>query len=611
MTGFLIEVDFDQPLRPKEQFRSMLDGLKFKGRSGLLQRSFAGVQLGLSFDCRDALDAEGVELFYDEQSEALIVVDARLDAAQELVEKLQYSHGARLDAGAVAELLMAAYARWGEQFPEHVQGDFSCCVVHFKERRVLAVRDRFGMRKLFYRQASGRLTVSNHLGSILSAPDFTPELDWTALSDFLLFGNVNELDTALTPYSEIRMVPHASTLLWVASGRQSQRSYWRLPTQVELLPYRSERDVLDHFDSAMAAAIEDRLQVGSAVLALSGGLDSTTIAWFAADLWKRGKGPDRLTALTAVGHPDHPEALLAAQVSKTLGLPHVVHVVQRGRPSLDHQQTPFPNTNLHGYQQSTLKRVSELGEISLVGHAGDYALAPESGVTVMDMFRLQGPKRALAALFALRRQFKYRPPWGTGLLARVNGYHTALPARPSPEFPSWIKAGHVDAFDLEARWQLYWQRRQQPGAHALRPAAFGWFSSYNHWAMREEDWSLPFSPALVSDPYLDFRVLELLWRLPPLPWYHKKYLLRKAMRDRLPPEVTQRPKTPAGKWLSSEGALPFPAPFQPHPKLERVVDIEKMPSREHRPSRPVEVFPYFLDSWLRSGSSRGRAGESD
>jgi asparagine synthase (glutamine-hydrolysing) len=609
MTGFLIEVGFDRPNRPEREFRQMLDSLKFKGRSGVDHWSIPGVQVGITSAFTDQAALDGVNFFYDSQREVLIVADARLDAVRDLVDSLQTHHRGEIGADSVAVLLLAAYARWGNEFPKHVQGDFGCCVVDLRKKRVIAVRDRFGMRRVFYRQAAGRLTISNHLGSIYRSPDFSPDLDWIALSDFLLFGNVNELDTELTPYSEIRMVPHANSITWRGDGRQAKEEFWSLPADVEIYDYRSEREVLERFDAAMRAAVGDRLQVDSAVIALSGGLDSTAIAWFAAEHWKSGKGPRHLSALTAVDRADHPEAILASRVSRRLGISHVVHVVERGHASLEHQDTPFPNTNLYGYQQSTLRRVSELGERSLVGHAGDYAFAPELGASVTDMIRLTGLKKTAGALSSLRRQFKYRPPWGTGLRAFLMGQWLVQQPESRPELPPWIKADHVEEFDLEARWKLYWQR-QEPGGHghALRPGAFGWFRSYNHWGMREEDWSLPFSPAEVSDPYLDFRVLELLWRLPPLPWYHKKYLLRKAMNDRLPIDVLNRPKTPAGKWLRAEGTLPFPAPWEPHPLLRPVIDPGAMVSRPEGPRRAVEVFPYFLDSWLNSMRSARSLG---
>ena len=48
----------------------------------------------------------------------------------------------------------------------------------------------------------------------------------------------------------------------------------------------------------------------------------------------------------------------------------------------------------------------------------------------------------------------------------------------------------------------------------------------------------------VAYPMFDRRLVELLFAFPPMPWFANKYLLREAMRGRLPDEVRERPKTP-------------------------------------------------------------------
>ena len=51
-------------------------------------------------------------------------------------------------------------------------------------------------------------------------------------------------------------------------------------------------------------------------------------------------------------------------------------------------------------------------------------------------------------------------------------------------------------------------------------------------------------PIRIVYPFFDRRLVELLFAFPPMPWFARKYLLREAMKGRLPEEVRRRPKTP-------------------------------------------------------------------
>ena len=87
------------------------------------------------------------------------------------------------------------------------------------------------------------------------------------------------------------------------------------------------------------------------------------------------------------------------------------------------------------------------------------------------------------------------------------------------------------------------------------------------------------APVEVRFPFMDLRLLRFLLTVPPIPWYHSKYLLRRAMNGKLPDLVLRRPKETIQTSLIMEhierGRKPL---VKIAPELSSYVDAERLPT---------------------------------
>ena len=114
-----------------------------------------------------------------------IVADARLDAREELIAEIQNKkEGAYLEAPD-CELILRAYAAWGEACVDHLRGDFSFAIWDKENRKLFCARDHFGIKPFYYANSRSLLVVSNTLNCIRRHPAVSNGLNDLGIADFL------------------------------------------------------------------------------------------------------------------------------------------------------------------------------------------------------------------------------------------------------------------------------------------------------------------------------------------------------------------------------------------------------------------------------------------
>ncbi|WP_313821303.1 hypothetical protein [Citricoccus sp.] len=103
----------------------------------------------------------------DERLGWCLVFDGRLDNGPDLREGLEECFPFR--SGSDAEVVLAAYHRWGEHFVDHLQGVFALALVDAPREKVLLARDRQGARPLYLWTGAGRLRFASTLPGLLAA----------------------------------------------------------------------------------------------------------------------------------------------------------------------------------------------------------------------------------------------------------------------------------------------------------------------------------------------------------------------------------------------------------------------------------------------------------
>lgn len=530
-----------------------------------------------------------------------LVADARIDDRATLALHLAHAGIPTSTDASASSLIMAAYRAWSSRAPEHLLGDFAFVLWDRHRQRLFAARDRFGLRSLYYGRFPNGLILSNEILPILSHPLVSRDLNERALADFLLFGSHDALDGTQTPFKAIRHLGPAETLR-CEDGQQHIEPYWTFPVPGSVLKYRREADYAEHFRHVFRQAVHDRIQAPSVVSTMSGGLDSTTGTALAAELMREGHGPEKLTALTAVSGPQDEEGHLAAAVAETLNIEHRTITAKRGKSLENWTSTPFPNANLSSSHIANFQFAASLGRVSLNAKSADYALCPEP-FTIMAQWRAAGTLQTLKSLRTVRQRYGCTPPLGSGLQARLKG----RPPPPNPitkpgvgnTFPPWFAPEFLAAHNLPERWRRYWEWWPDH-PHGLRPTAHRMLLHGLSLFQQQAHWPLDYTPPDTADPFIDIRVIEFLWSLPPLPWFFRKHIIRSSMADRLPASVLQRRKVKAGKWLAETPRYAVPENWTPHPLLRAMIRQAAIPTPDQDTFRSSDLLPLLLDLWLTS-----------
>ena len=181
------------------------------------------------------------------------------------------------------EVLLKAYARWGEQCLAKFRGMFAFAIWDARRHRLFAARDPMGIKPLYYAQSGPYFLFASEVRTLLGTGLVPRRLDHAGLQNYLTFGSLYD---PLTLVEGIHALPAAHSLAW-ERGALRVSSYWDLVGE-EISPSTAEAHAPSSFDGRKRAAsnlqpsLEEavRLQLVSDVplgIFLSGGIDSSAL----------------------------------------------------------------------------------------------------------------------------------------------------------------------------------------------------------------------------------------------------------------------------------------------------------------------------------------------
>jgi len=174
------------------------------------------------------------------------------------------------------EVLLAAYAAWGEGCLARFNGMFAFALYDAPQQRLFLARDRAGEKPLFYRLANGCLQFSSELKALLANPANPRRIDAEALDCYLAMGYVPGERCILQGYNKL---PPAHALRFdLQSGQAQVWCYWQLPELASEQGALDEAVLLDELETLLEEAVRDQMvaDVPLGVL-LSGGVDSSLV----------------------------------------------------------------------------------------------------------------------------------------------------------------------------------------------------------------------------------------------------------------------------------------------------------------------------------------------
>ncbi|MEO5510489.1 MAG: asparagine synthase (glutamine-hydrolyzing) [Longimicrobiales bacterium] len=176
------------------------------------------------------------------------------------------------------EVAAHAYDAYGLDFLDHIDGMFALALWDADAQRFILARDRMGEKPLFWCVRQGLLLFASELSALLAHPAVHPSLDPAALSQYLALEYVPAPDCMIHDVHKVE----PGMMLIMERGEIRHSRYWSIdPVPREPAPRYD--DAVARLRSLLDDAVTSRL-VSDVPLGifLSGGLDSSTIAAFAA-----------------------------------------------------------------------------------------------------------------------------------------------------------------------------------------------------------------------------------------------------------------------------------------------------------------------------------------
>lgn len=520
-----------------------------------------------------------------------VVGRIRLDRRADLIARLGAAHDI-----CTADLVGLAFERWGDDFVENIAGDFCFVALDTARHRIMATRDQLGVRALFYTRVGNIWLISDSLDWLARHTPHGQELDDYWIADFLTAGFSREFER--TVYRDIKRLPPAH-VLQLNREATSIRRYWKLDI-AEPVHLESNRDYGDRFRALVRDAIADRMPNSRVGIAMSGGLDSTTLAALTVE---QTQDTSRVVAecmhyerVMDIGEGHYAE-LAARHIGIDLRVRAVDDLVydpswrDRGIRPAEPTTSMLDAHHLRAIGQDRSKRA----HVWFEGEGPDNALELERGPYLRWLLR----QRALGRFG--KACFQYASAKGLAGWRQTLGRYLRRPL-PSPQpsvIPLWLDRQFVEDLKLG-------QRIEDLGAggdssHPWHPVAVASFTSpvwQGYFATCDFEDSL--APVVHRHPYLDLRVVNFMLSVPPIPWGWKKYLIREAMRTRLPQEILDREKTPLSLHPDVIAARRERLPLlSSETCLRRFVDVPSLPTVDEAPVKVLGLFAvHALDGWL-------------
>lgn len=455
------------------------------------------------------------------------------------------------------EVILGMYEEYGPDCIDSLNGMFAFVLYDRDRRRVIAARDHFGIKPLYYCADSRRVLFASEIKALLRHPSVGAATDHDSLRDYLTFQFVLG-DRTL--FSGIRkLLPGQYLVVDVDSGAVRTVQYWEPRFQVD--PNHTEeyfvREVRRLLEETVSLQLRSDVPVG---VYLSGGMDSSIVTRLAAE---RLPG---LKAFTGVfkGDPQFDESRYAHDVADMCGADlHEIFPTEQDfvelLPRLIHyMDEPVAGPGLLP-QYVVARAAARHVKVVLGGQGGDeifggyarYVVAYLEQALKGAIFETNEEREHIVSLTSILPNLPYlrsyvpmlRQFWRDGVFQPMDERYYRLIDRSAGALSLYAQdfRREYDQREIFARFQRVFNH----------PDTLSYFSKMTHFdivaslpALLQVEDRVTMATSLESRvPFLNPRIAELVTSVPPVMKFRGgelKYVLKRAAKDLLPTSVYDR-----------------------------------------------------------------------
>lgn len=462
-----------------------------------------------------------------------IVYNGELYNTQEIRQELQ-SIGHEFLGHSDTEVVLHAYAQWGENSLDRFNGIFAFGVWEQKAKKLFLARDRMGVKPLFYKRHNEGFLFASEIKTILAYPTVTAELDIDGIGEVMLLG------PGRTPGSGVfrgiqELEPGCCGCF--TGGKWVWKRYWRLIDGEHKDSFEQTAEHVRYLvtDSICRQMVSD-FPIGTF---LSGGLDSSLISAICAGEMK--KSGEQLNTYS-VDYKNNEKYFVPGKFQPNSDNSYI-EIMQQYLNSKHHWTVLTPEELLGSLESATIAR-------DLPGMADvDFSLLAFCTDIRKDV------KVALSGECADEIFGGY--PWFRDPQVRAeDGFPWAQNTKERAAFltPEIVKRMDPNSFVTDRYKQTITESDILPDAPPLERRMKELVNLNFRWFMQtlldRKDRMSMYNSLEVRVPYCDYRIAEYLYKVP---WSFKDYnnqekgLLRYAMQGCLPNNVLWRKKSPYPK----------------------------------------------------------------
>ncbi len=244
---------------------------------------------------------------------------------REGLEKRGHVYGSRTDS----ETILHLYEERGLDFVNEIEGDYAICLWDAEQERLVLVRDRIGVKPLYFFHKDGRFIFASEIKAILKHPAVTPEVDEESLYNYLTFLTTPAPHTL---FRDIQKLPAGHMLTIDRNGKIDVKQYWDAlpPENPKGKPDRGSEEHREEILRLLRDSIRKRMMADVPFgVFLSGGVDSSANVALMSELMSQ---PVRTFTVGFKDNQDLNELDSARAVAKRFGTDH--HEVIIGREEM-------------------------------------------------------------------------------------------------------------------------------------------------------------------------------------------------------------------------------------------------------------------------------------
>ena len=474
------------------------------------------------------------------------------------------SAGHRYRTRSDTETIVHAYEHWGDECVHRFRGMFAFAIWDSRARRLLLVRDRLGVKPLYWTRVGDVLLFASEIKAILASGLVRPVANAAVLPELLATRYTSGVETLFKGISKL-LPGHR---LVFEDGHVHVEQYWDVPLDGAdpALEHESDATLVDRFRNLLQQSVRLRLMADVPLGAfLSGGIDSAVVTALMA------REMDRPVKTFSVGFAEREFSELgyARQAARAVGADaHEVVIDDRdffsALPRLIwHEDEPIAHPSsvpLHFVSKLARQHV----KVVLTGEGSDELLAGYGRYprTLVNWAAGAAYERVMPDVLrsAVASSVVPRLPGTLGRLARRS--FLAMRRRPADMFLDNFAAiplrlqrelldPRVAANDPYAASLRYFDR-MNGASGMLDRLLYTDIKTYLVELLMKQD-QMSMSTSIESRvPFLDHVLVEFAARLPrrfKLRHLTTKWILREAVKGLIPPDILSRPK------------MGFPVPF--------------------------------------------------